>query len=78
MHLVWYCIVTNILHFAELHIGSFIRYENTLFEIYFFKCYIVKKKFNTLQLFLSIFYNYNDFGLFNSYGKIQFSKTIHI
>ena len=34
--------VNFILHFAELHSGSSIRYENTLFKYYFFKCYILK------------------------------------
>ena len=31
-----------ILHFAELHIGSSIRYENILFGNHFLKCYIIK------------------------------------
>ena len=31
------------LHFAELHIGSSTRYENTLFGNYFLKCYLVKR-----------------------------------
>ena len=34
--------VNFILHFAELHIGSSISYENTLFRNCFLKCYIVK------------------------------------
>ena len=34
--------VNVILHFAELHIGSSIRYENILFGNYFLKYYIVK------------------------------------
>ena len=49
VHLVLYCIVANdsqivnfILPFAELHIGSCIRYENTLLGKYVLKCYIVK------------------------------------
>ena len=42
MHLVWYCIIANVLHVAELHIGSSIRYETTLFRNPFLKCYIVK------------------------------------
>ena len=32
--------VNFVLHFAELHIGSSIKYENTLFGNYFLKCYI--------------------------------------
>ena len=35
--------VNFIMHFAELHIGSIIRYENTLFGNYFLKCYIIKR-----------------------------------
>ena len=46
MHLVWCCMVANdqyfFLHFSELHIGSFIRYKNTLFLNYVLKCYLVK------------------------------------
>ena len=42
--------VNFIFHFAELHIGSYIRYENNLFKNIFFKCYC-QKKFNILQLF---------------------------
>ena len=36
------CPMNLILHFAELHIGSSIRYENTLFGNNFLKCYTVK------------------------------------
>ena len=43
--------VNFILHFAELHIGSSIRYENTLFKKYFFQMLYSQKKFNILQLF---------------------------
>ena len=43
---MWYCIVTNdpyfILHIAELHIGSSIRYENALYGNSCLNCYIVK------------------------------------
>ena len=35
--------VNFILHFAEWHIGSSIRYETTSFGNIFFKCYIVKR-----------------------------------
>ena len=35
--------VNFILPFAELHIGSSIRYEKTLLGNYFLKCYIVKR-----------------------------------
>ena len=35
--------VNFILHFAVFHIGSSIRYENTLFKYCFLKCYIVKR-----------------------------------
>ena len=36
--------VNFILHFAELHIGSSIRYENTkMFGNYFLNCYVVKR-----------------------------------
>ena len=35
--------VNFILHFAEMHIGSAIRNENTLFGNYFLKCFIVKR-----------------------------------
>ena len=34
--------VNFILHFAKIHIGSSIRYENTLLKNYFIKDYIVK------------------------------------
>ena len=46
-----------ILYFAELHIGSSIRYENTLFKKYFFfKCYIVKRNLiSFICFFLSIY-----------------------
>ena len=40
-----------ILHFAELHIGSSIRYENTLFKYYFLKCYIVKRNLISFDCF---------------------------
>ena len=43
--------VNFILHFAELHIGSSIRYEDTLFKKYFFKCYIVKRKLISFNCF---------------------------
>ena len=46
------------LHFSELHIGSSIRYENTLFENIFFKCYIVKRNlisFNCFSEYIMIF-----------------------
>ena len=32
-----------ILHSTELHIGSFITYENALYGNYFLNCYIVKR-----------------------------------
>ena len=53
--------VNCIFHFAELHFGSSIRYESTLFKKYFFKCYIVKRKISFdcfseyLFLFLSLY-----------------------
>ena len=34
--------VNFILHSAELHIGSSVRYENALYRNYFLNCYIVK------------------------------------
>ena len=44
VYFVWYSIVSNdSMHVAELHIGSFIRYEHSLFGNYFLKCYIVKR-----------------------------------
>ena len=47
--------VNFIFHLAELHIGSSIRYENTLFKNIFFKCYIVKRNlisFNCLSEYI--------------------------
>ena len=41
------------LHFAEVHIGISIRYENTLFG-FFFKCFIVKRILIAFNCFLSI------------------------
>ena len=35
--------VNFILHSAELHIGSSIRYENASYGNYFLNCYIVKR-----------------------------------
>ena len=44
--------VKFILHFAELHISSSIRYENTLIKnVFFFQMLYTQKKYNILQLF---------------------------
>ena len=43
--------VNFILHFAELHIGSSTRYENTLFKNYFLKCYTVKRNLISFNCF---------------------------
>ena len=56
--------VNFILHFAKMHIGSSIRYENTLFENYIFNGYIVKRiliSFNCFSEYIcNIFMNYLD------------------
>ena len=59
--------VNFILYFAELHIGSSIRYENILVGIYFLKCYIVKRiliSFNCFSeiLHISKFYEFHFLG----------------
>ena len=56
---VLFCIITNdpvsfIFHFVELHIGSSIRYETTLFGNYFLKYYKVKRILMSFNCFLSI------------------------
>ena len=43
--------VNFILHFAELHIGSSIRHENTLYKKCFFKSYIVKRDLISFNCF---------------------------
>ena len=40
-----------ILHSAELHIGSSIRYKNAFYRNYFLKCYIVKIIFISFNCF---------------------------
>ena len=48
--------VNSILHFAELHIGRSIRYGNTLFTIFLFKCYIVKRNVIPFNCFSEYFF----------------------
>ena len=47
--------VNFILHFTVLHIGSSIRYKNTLFWNYFLNCYIVKRILISFQLFFWVY-----------------------
>ena len=43
--------VNFILHFAELSIGSFIRYKNTLFKKILLQCYIAKRNLISYNCF---------------------------
>ena len=52
--------VNFILHSAELHIGSSIRYENTLYGNYFLNCYIVKIILISFNCFSEYSYIYGD------------------
>ena len=58
------------LHFAELHIGSSIRYENTLIKYHFLKRYIAKRNLISIIFFLSIYeLNIKDMGFFKKIVK---------
>ena len=52
------------LHFAELHIGSSIRYKNTLVGNYFLKCNEIKR------ILIS------SFNCFSEYNLPSFNKVI--
>ena len=66
--------MTHKFYFAELHIGSSIRYENALFGNYFHKCYIVKIiliSFNCFSEYISYFGNI----LYNKASVLRFSSS---
>ena len=59
-----------ILHSAELHIGSSIRYENVLYGNYFLNCYIVKIISISFNCFSEYIY---ELSLHNSYIGLFFN-----
>ena len=78
--------VNFILHFAKLHIGSSIRYENTLLKYYFLKVYIVKRNvisFNCFYKYILKYVSQTKFFkmLFNRnyiYTEFYLPQCVHI
>ena len=68
--------VNGILHFAELHIDSSIRYKKTLVGNYFLKCYKTKTLY-ILQLFSLVKYG-QLFILYNALGYVVLIVLSHL